>query len=61
MKSWPTTFAMMVAFGAIGGVIVGIFDLSSLAAAGICFVGLVLVVVLSKRPEFHGLPPPPAD
>jgi hypothetical protein len=58
MKSWPVTIGMMVAFGAIGGVIVAIFDLGSLAAAGICFVGIALVVVLSKRPEFHGLPPP---
>lgn len=61
MKSWPVTIAMMLAFGSIGGVIVGTFDLSSLAAAGICFVAVALVVVLSKRPEFHGLPPPPAE
>lgn len=59
MKSWPVTIAMLVAFGSIAGVIVAAFELPSLAAAGLGFLAIALVVVLSKRPEFEGMPPPP--
>ena len=61
MKSWPATFALIVLFGSIGGAIIGLFELGSFAALLIGLVAMALVVVVSKRPEYRGLRPPPAS
>ena len=59
LKSLPVTFAMTLGFTFIVALIVDSFDLGSLPALVLLLLAFALVKVISKRPEFDGLPAPP--
>jgi hypothetical protein len=59
MMSWPMTFAITLGFSCIVALLVALFDLGSVAAFVLLLVVIALVKVISKRPEFDGLPAPP--
>ena len=52
------TFALTFLFFGIAGVTIALFDLGPVPAAVLCGLAIALVKVVSKRPEFDGLPPP---
>jgi hypothetical protein len=59
MMSWPATIALTLVFSFVVALLVASFELSSVFAFILCVVGVFLVKVVSKRPEFDGLPAPP--
>lgn len=59
MMSWPATLALTIALSTVAAAIVIVLQLGSLPAALLCLTGIALVKVISKRPEFDGLPAPP--